>query len=111
MAELMETALLRAGRTFGVERPELLESLPEEREESFDSDVQMMATFHREENSLLVAVTGAPEAVLQTTTREPRNGEEAVLDEERRETWRRRNEELAADGLRIDPVEGPESGW
>jgi Ca2+-transporting ATPase len=117
--EPMETALLRAGRAFGLERPDLLESLPEEREESFDSDVQMMATFHRQDDGLLVAVKGAPEAVLQVATREGRDGEEVELDEERREAWRRRNEDMAGDGLRVlalaqrraaDPGEEPYEG-
>jgi magnesium-transporting ATPase (P-type) len=41
----------------------LLEEFPEEREESFDPDVMMMATVHQTSNGFLIAVKGTPQAV------------------------------------------------
>jgi magnesium-transporting ATPase (P-type) len=38
---------------------------PEPCEEAFDSDVRMMATFHRDEDRFKVAVKDAPEVVLE----------------------------------------------
>ncbi|HKK31841.1 MAG TPA: HAD-IC family P-type ATPase, partial [Alphaproteobacteria bacterium] len=43
----MEIALLKAGALAELERQELLETLPEEREVSFDPESKMMATVHR----------------------------------------------------------------
>jgi P-type Ca2+ transporter type 2C len=43
----MEVALLVAGARGGLERDELLNQLPEVREEAFDPEVKMMATYHK----------------------------------------------------------------
>ena len=45
-----------------------LEDRSEEREESFDADTKMMATFHTAARGYRVAVKGAPEAVLEVAT-------------------------------------------
>ncbi len=98
-----EVALLEAGRSLGMEREELLELWPEVREEAFDSETKMMATVHRrpERDGLLVAVKGAPEAVLEASER-VRTGEgTAPLDEEERRRWERLNGELGEEGLRV----------
>lgn len=97
----MEVALLRAGRQAGFGRDGLLEELPEEREESFSPDTKMMATFHRDDGGFLVAVKGAPEEVIATATNEVQGDDTAPLDDAARDEWLRRNEELAADGLRV----------
>jgi Ca2+-transporting ATPase len=94
----MELALLRAGREAGLERPELLRELPEEREEAFDPALKMMATFHAEGRGWLVAVKGAPEAVLEACDRDSR-GE--PLDEKAKQAWRDSNQRLAGQGLRM----------
>ena len=98
-----EVALLEAGRSLGLEREELVDRWPEVREEAFDADTKMMATVHRrpEGEGLLVAVKGAPEAVLEASDR-LRTGEgTAPLDEEDRRRWERANDELAREGLRV----------
>jgi P-type Ca2+ transporter type 2C len=65
----MEIALLHAAAAAGLGRDHLLDKHPEEREESFDADTKMMATFHEAEGGFRVAVKGAPEAVLEAATR------------------------------------------
>ncbi len=47
-----EIALLRAGAKFGLTRSSLLQEMPEEREASFNTDVMMMATYHRSGENL-----------------------------------------------------------
>jgi Ca2+-transporting ATPase len=99
-----ETALLRAGYFMGMDRDELLEEKPEEREVSFDPDVMMMATYHRTEGGLELAVKGAPSRVLDVCDRiaaadGDSDGEE--MDDALRDEWKARGEELAADGLRV----------
>ncbi len=98
-----EVALLEAGRSLGLEREELLDRWPEVREEAFDADTRMMATVHRrpEGDGLLVAVKGAPEAVLEASDRVRKEEGTAPLDDEERRRWERLNGELAGEGLRV----------
>lgn len=97
----MEVALLRAGRDAGMNREDLLKDTPEEREESFSSDTKMMATFHQSGAGHLVAVKGAPEAVIAAATHQVRADKVAPMDDAARDDWLRRNAELAGDGLRV----------
>ncbi|MBD3401416.1 HAD-IC family P-type ATPase [candidate division GN15 bacterium] len=97
----MELALLVAGRDAGLERKQLLDEMPEEREEAFDRETKMMATFHETESGFFEAVKGAPEAVLQASSKiVTKDGEEELTDDGRSE-WTEKNDNLAADGLRV----------
>jgi len=96
----LEVALLKAGAAADLRRPELLEALPEKREEAFDPELAMMATFHRQDAGYLVAVKGAPEAVLEVSTSEMTSEGERPL-EERREAWLDRSRVMAEEGLRV----------
>jgi Ca2+-transporting ATPase len=96
-----EVALVEAGARAGLDRADLLDEMPEEREESFDTETNKMATFHRLEDGFLVAVKGAPEPVLDICTRVLEDGEEKELDDAGRDAWLERNETLAGDGLRV----------
>lgn len=95
----MEVALLELAGELGHAREALLDDLPEIREESFTPDTLKMATFHRDGDGFLVAVKGAPEAVLDVCTHV--GDEDSVLDEEEREAWREHNHALAGEGLRV----------
>ncbi|HZD54938.1 MAG TPA: HAD-IC family P-type ATPase, partial [Candidatus Aquicultoraceae bacterium] len=99
----MEAALLSAGRKAGLAQEDLRDRYPELREEAFSRETKMMATFHREGegDGVLVAVKGAPEAVLSccATVRGARGVR--PLEEADRNAWRKRNEEMAAEGLRV----------
>lgn len=96
-----EIALLRLGRAAGLSRAEMAERMPRVREESFSRDSKMMATFHELPDGYLVAVKGAPEAVLDSCDRQLTNGGPAELEDQVREDWRRRNDEMAEGGLRV----------
>ncbi len=88
----LEIALLEGAASIGVNRPDMLEQYPEEREEAFAADTKMMATFHKNQaDGYLVQVKGAPEAVFDA----------CGMSEEERETWRQANESLAGQGLRV----------
>ncbi|MBI4183014.1 MAG: cation-transporting P-type ATPase [Proteobacteria bacterium] len=97
----MEVALLVAGAKAGIEKADLLARLPEVREEAFDPALRMMATIHRAGDGHLVAVKGAPEAVLAAATALATAAGEAPLDEAGRQSWLARNRALAARGLRV----------
>jgi Ca2+-transporting ATPase len=87
----MELALLRAGRLAGLDRPALLSESAEIREHAFDTVRKMMATVHRRDDGYLVAIKGAPEAVLASAT----------LDQTARDMWHARVAALGANGLRV----------
>ncbi len=97
----MEIALLAAAARVGIRRDELLTQQPEEREEAFDPETKMMATFHRREKELRVAVKGAPEAVIDACTQMRRgDGQEELADADR-SAWLQHNATMAEEGLRV----------
>ena len=98
----MEVALLSAARIAGLDRNRLLMELPETREHAFDPNRKMMATVHRDEDGFLIAVKGAPEAVIDAcSTVLGRSGRFADLDGAARSGWSERNKNAAHDGLRL----------
>ena len=97
----MEVALLVAGLKGGINRNELLESMPEAREVSFDPSVKMMATYHEENGAFKVAVKGAPETVIDASTRVVTDGDTEALSRREQEEWLRMSDRMAEDGLRV----------
>jgi Ca2+-transporting ATPase len=97
----MEVALLRAGAAAGLTRRSVEDAQPRVDEEAFDADVKMMATVHEQDGAYRVAVKGAPEAVLAAATHEATADGAQPLDDDARARWVERNEQMAADGLRI----------
>ena len=98
----MEIALLHAAAAVDIRRDQLLEAQPEEREESFDADTKMMATFHKAASGYRVAVKGAPEAVLETATHVATTKDEAeTLSDRGRDEWAKRVEAMAGQGYRV----------
>ena len=98
----MEVALLSVAQTAELGRDDLARDLPEAREHAFDPDLKMMATVHEDADGYLVAVKGAPEAVLDVCSRVMTGGgDTAALDDDARQRWLDRNTEAARDGLRL----------
>ena len=101
IGESLEVALLVAGLKAGIVRNELLDDRPETREDAFDPDTKMMATFHQEDDAYRIAVKGAPEPVLEACTQILTKDGTKSLDEDERKTWMNRNEQMAEEGLRV----------
>lgn len=98
----MEIALLRVAGTAAFDRDALRADYPETREHAFDPDLKMMATVHEDGGDYLVAVKGAPEAVLEVCTKVMgETGEAADLDKDARAQWLKRNTKAAQEGLRL----------
>ena len=97
----LEVALLQAGEQAGISPEELRTLFPEEREEAFDSDLKMMASYHRTDEGLRVVVKGAAEPVLQACTTRVAPEGVAPLNESDTSHWLQRNEELANEGFRV----------
>ena len=97
-----EVALLASGAEGGYHRPELLEEMEEIREVAFQPGTRMMATYHRRDGETFLAVKGAPDAVLEASSRVfEGEGEASELSEDDREGWLERNRVLASEGLRV----------
>ena len=97
----MEGALLIAGVKTGLYREELTRNLPEVHEEAFDSDVKMMATFHKDNDRYLVAVKGAPEYILNLSSHILTEEGEREMSDEKRKKWLNKNNQMAEKGLRV----------
>ena len=101
----LEVALLAAAQRAGLDRATLVETAPEVREEAFDPDIRMMATFHEtDDGEYRVAVKGAPEAVFDVCADVRSNGSTSPLDDDARSEWDARNDAMAEDGLRLIAV-------
>jgi len=96
-----ELALCAAGEALGLRRPSLLAAFPEVGEEAFDPEIKMMATLHRREADILVAVKGAPEAILDAVSTVAATGGSRPLTDTDRAAWHARAARLAGDGLRV----------
>ena len=104
VGEPLEVALLVAGEKAELHRSELLDKHPELREEAFDPEVRKMATFNKWDGEILVSVKGAPEAILEISDQiETKDGPQD-LENEAKETWHKKNDEMAKDGLRVIAV-------
>jgi len=97
----LEVALLELGAKGGVAREALVEKMPEVREEAFDPEIKMMATYHESDGSYYVAVKGAPEAVLRVSSRQLTAEGDQELTEKDRDRWLERVDRLARNGLRL----------
>ena len=97
----LEVALLFLGAQFGQTRKILNERLPEEKEEAFDSETKMMATYHRWEQAYRVASKGAPESILDVCNTVLTPAGKRELSDLDRKAWIEKNDAMAAAGLRV----------
>ncbi|MFP4228721.1 MAG: cation-translocating P-type ATPase [Salinivenus sp.] len=97
----LEVALLKLGAAAGRPREQRLEEAPVARTVEFDRETKMMATYHEGNDGLLVAVKGAPEAVLEACDHVATSDGPEPLDAPAREQWTEESERLAQEGLRV----------
>jgi Ca2+-transporting ATPase len=97
----MEVALLRAGLHAGLKRAALLHGHRLVRKFAFDAATKMMATVYESGDGFLVAVKGAPEAVLAAATRVIADHGEVALTDDTRAEWLGRADQLGHHGLRV----------
>jgi len=95
-----ELALLVAALQRGMRRDDLVESTPEIGELAFDPNTKLMATFHRSNADVLVAVKGAPESVVSICRYLRTLDGDAGLSEQETMKWLERADELGNRGLR-----------
>jgi len=97
----LEIALLFAGDIAGIQKKDLLRLYPEIRVEAFDTSVNMMSTFHQKDGSFLVAVKGAPDSLLEISSKILTENGQADFTDELKDYWYKMNEELAGKGYRV----------
>ncbi len=97
----MEVALLALGARAGIHRKNLVSQRTEVREEAFDSESMMMATFHELKGQFEVAVKGASKKVLDACSKELTGKGENELSTESRTHWRNQAVHLAEQGYRV----------
>ncbi len=95
-----EVALLVAASQRGIWREDLLGQAPEVHEDPFDSESKRMATVHNRDGEYIVAVKGAPEAILSSCRDVHTSGGVIPLDDQGLQRWLSRVEQLCGHGLR-----------
>jgi P-type Ca2+ transporter type 2C len=88
MGEPLELAFLEAGFLLNIKRDDLLKSMPEKKEISFDPEIKLMGTFHQKNKEYLVAVKGAPEAILEICSKIKTNKNTVELETGKRKEWK-----------------------
>ena len=98
----LEVALLEAAKKGGIALDELSSQYREVREESFDADVKMMATWNQlNDGEYRVSVKGAPGAVLDVCSSVMMDGNVKPLQKQDRQQWGELNLKLGQEGLRM----------
>lgn len=98
----LEVALLTAAQKAGFNIEELRSQHKESREEAFDPEVKMMATWNKSaSNGYRIFAKGAPEAILPNCISIYSKEETQSITENDLDHWHEINEQLADDGLRI----------
>jgi len=101
LGDPLEVALLVAARKAGIDGDGLRQRFPEEREDAFDSDTKVMATFNRIADGYRVAVKGAFEEVIAPCSSVRTNTGIEPLNGDRRKHWLDANTKLTEQGRRV----------
>lgn len=98
----LEVALLNAAKNYGFSIDSIRTENPKQQEEAFDAESKMMATWNQVDADIYrVHVKGAPDAVLRSCNSMGLIGSTKPMDENERNQWIEKNNELAAQGLRM----------
>jgi Ca2+-transporting ATPase len=98
----LEIALLAAARKGGIDIQNLQATHTEAKEEAFDPEVKMMATWNElDSETYRIFVKGAPETVLPLCNAIHSNNQPRSMSDQDRQHWEDVNRDLANEGLRI----------
>jgi Ca2+-transporting ATPase len=96
-----EAALIVAAAKAGLHRPDLLAERPRVDEIPFTSEAKRMTTVHETPNGSVAYAKGAPEVVLEASTRQLTASGETALDGEGRESLLETARQMANEALRV----------
>lgn len=97
----LETGLLKFANTQGVSISDWKSRFPVKKEEPFSSETKIMSTLCQTENGYIVYSKGAVEELIKRCTVILEADGEIALDENKKQDWLKRTEQLAASGLRV----------
>lgn len=97
----LETGLLKYARKNGENIEQLQQQFPKINEVPFSSETKMMATLHSSDNGFMVYAKGAAEEIIKQCSHILIGSEIQTLNEETRNQWKGKSEQLAASGLRV----------
>ncbi len=101
LGDPMELALLQVAERKDLSKTKLYELYPLIKEDAFDNTLKMMATYHKQNEQVLIAVKGAPEAVFEVITKRFTNNNQIDFSVEDKESWKAKSQDLANQGLRV----------
>ncbi|MBD3179606.1 MAG: HAD-IC family P-type ATPase [Candidatus Latescibacteria bacterium] len=110
LGDPVEVALLELAGRSGLDYRAFQQEHPEQREESFDPETKMMATYNRFGNKWRVSVKGAPDRVLPACSYLLTGSGRVELDDAGRQEWMEKNRKLAAQGYRLLALALKETG-
>lgn len=97
----LETGLLKYAHNNGVNIEQLRQQFPKVDEIPFSSETKMMVTLHSGNNIFMVYAKGAAEEILKQCSHILMGSQIQTLNEETRNQWKDKSEQLAASGLRV----------
>lgn len=97
----LETGLLKYAHRNGNSIEQVRQQFPKINEVPFLSETKMMATLHINDNGFIVFAKGASEEILKQCQHILIGSEIQSLNEEGKQQWRKKSEQLAASGLRV----------
>ena len=101
IGDTMEIALLEVLNKVGISSESIKNDFPQIKEEAFDFELRLMATYHRDEDKIFVAVKGAPEAVLAHCDKYLVGNEEFCLNSQEVKNWTQINHNQSWQGTRL----------
>ncbi len=97
----LEVALLHLVNKLDPELFRELQGLERELHDPFDSESMVMGTVYAENDDYYVAGKGSPDAILDRCKEILKQGETHPFSEEDKEEWKKKNNQLSEDGLRV----------
>lgn len=97
----LETGLLKFAMQNGRSINEIRKRFPVKKEEPFSSETRIMATMCRTEKGYTVYAKGGVEELMKRCSSIFEQGGELLLDENKKQEWLTRAEQMAASGLRV----------
>lgn len=96
-----EGALVVAAAKAGIDAQHLEKSMPRLQEIPFDSERKRMTTFHKDDQGFVAYVKGAPDVMLNLSTKILKNGKVCDITEEDRKQILKINHDMASQALRV----------
>lgn len=97
----LETGLLKYAQNNGKNIEQLRQKFPKIDEVPFSSETKMMTTLHSGNNNFIIYAKGAAEEILKQCSHILMGSQIQTLNEEVRNQWKDKSEQMSASGLRV----------